>query len=205
MRSHLRMTPAISAHSLPSCPALYQASALPFFQAMIKSYVTRGRRSMTIDTTIPELDTLQESATTFRDLINESRFHHSLFQQRAKFNLVCSAMDIIDDILFALHSYTRNDHSDQGLAYLEIFGVLQALSVQQDAVSKLHKLITGVPVDLENTYTDIQAICDTRVRVAGHPVGAASLEFISSFATRFPSGDLSSGNLIRLGHIRLST
>jgi hypothetical protein len=83
---------------------------------------------------IPELDALQKLVSRFRDLINEPRRHHALFQRQRDFNFVCSAMDIIDDILFALRSYTKQHHNDQGLAYLEIFGVLQALSVQQDAV-----------------------------------------------------------------------
>lgn len=80
-------------------------------------------------------------------------------------------MDIIDDILFALHSYTHNDHNDQGLAYLETFGVLQSLFVQQDAVSKLHKVITGHSSDLEKEYPDLKVVRDVRIRVAGHPVG----------------------------------
>ena len=120
---------------------------------------------------LPELTALQKSASKFRELVNEPRLHYSLFSQPKKFNLVCSAMDVIDDILFALHSYIQSDHQNQGLAYLEIFGVLQSLTVQQDAVSKLYKLVRGTPVDLEKEFPNLRAVRETRIRVAGHPVG----------------------------------
>ena len=122
------------------------------------------------DMQIPELDQLQDSVSRFRELINEPRRHYALFQRRKDFNDVCSAMDIIGDILFALGSYIKSPHNDQGLAYLEIFGVLQGLIVQQDAVRQLHKIITGEKIDLETVYPDIKAIRGTRNRTAGHPV-----------------------------------
>ena len=88
-------------------------------------------------------------------------------------------MDILDDILMALRSYAAHDHKDQGLAYLEIFGVLQGLSVQQDAVMKLHRIVTGISLDLEATSADVKEVRETRVRVAGHPVGGkASSHFM---------------------------
>lgn len=128
---------------------------------------------------IAELDTLQDSATHFRDLVNEPQFHHTLFQQTKKFDLVCSAMDIIDDTIFALRSYAQHNQDDQGLAYLEIFGVLQTLIMQQDAVRVLYKIVAGSPIDLEGQYPDIKTIRDTRIRVAGHPVGGlASSHFL---------------------------
>jgi hypothetical protein len=112
-------------------------------------------------------------------MVNESRLHHTLFQQTKQFNLLCSAMDIIDDIIFALRSYANHQHDDQGLAYLEIFGVLQSLCVQQDAVRELFKIINGSSVDLENVYPDIKTVRDARIRVAGHPVGGlASSHFL---------------------------
>lgn len=88
-------------------------------------------------------------------------------------------MDVVDDVLFALDSYKNNQHDDQGIAYLEIYGVLQALSIQQDAVRELHKIVTGRSVDLESVYPDVQAIRDILVKAAGHPVtGRQSSHFV---------------------------
>jgi hypothetical protein len=79
-------------------------------------------------------------------------------------------MDILDDTALALHSYVSHGHSDQGLAYLEAFGVLQALTIQQDAVRKLHEILTGASINLEAAYPELKEVRDIRVRVAGHPV-----------------------------------
>lgn len=134
---------------------------------------------MSTDRAVPELDTLQQLASEVRELVNEPRRHHALYTSTTKFNFVCSAMDIIDDIVSALSSYIRHEHDDQGLAYLEIFGVLQSLCVQQDAVRALFVAIIGAPIDLEATYSDVRIVRDMRVRVAGHPVGGrASSHFL---------------------------
>jgi hypothetical protein len=121
--------------------------------------------------TVSELETLQASISRFRDLINMPRRHYALMQRRRDFLFACSAMDILDDTVMAMRSYARHRHSDQGLAYLEAFGVLQSLRVQQDAVCRLHRIVTDVPIDLAAAYPDIGEVRDISVRVAGHPVG----------------------------------
>lgn len=122
------------------------------------------------DMAIEQLKLLSDFDVTFRGLVNDAHRHYSLRQKRADFNRVCSAMDIIEDITFALSSYIKHKNDDQGLAYLHIFGVLQSLCVQQDAVRMLHKVINGDCLDLEDTYEDIKEIRDIRNKVAGHPV-----------------------------------
>src|SRR6266545_1500211 len=130
----------------------------------------------------PRLRLLEGSVSRFRDLVNTPRRHHALVQRQRDFVLACSAMDILDDTILALNSYVKRDHQDQGLAYLEIFGVLQALSVQQDAVTKLYRIITGKPINLEALYPDIKEVREIRVRVAGHPVGGKAA---SHFMVRY--------------------
>ena len=130
-----------------------------------------------------QLGQLEASISKVRDLINAARRHDSLLQQANDFRLVCSAMDMIDDTIMALTSYIDHDQQDQGQAYLEIFGVLQAMAVQQDAVRKLHRVVTGTCPDLEATYPDVKEIRDIRVRVVGHPVGGKKDS--SHFLTRY--------------------
>ena len=103
-----------------------------------------------------QLGQLETLVSRMRDTVNAPRRHYSLIQQRNDFLLVCSAMDIIGDTIMALRSYVGRDHDDQGQAYLEIFGVLQALTVQQDAVRQLHRILTGTCLDLEATSADIK-------------------------------------------------
>lgn len=117
------------------------------------------------------LGRLQDSSSKLRELVNSPRRHHALLQRRRDFNLLCSAMDILDDTILALISYLSRDHDDKGLAYLEIFGVLQSLVVQQDSAMALHKILVGTPLDLASTSADAKAVREMRVRVAGHPAG----------------------------------
>jgi hypothetical protein len=128
------------------------------------------------------LSQLETLVSQVRDLVNAPRRNHSLLQRRNDFLVVCSAMDILDDTAMALNSYVEGDHDDQGQAYLEIFGVLQALTVQQDAVRQLHRVTRGICLDLEAASADVKEIRDIRVRVAGHPVGGKSS---SHFLTRY--------------------
>lgn len=109
-------------------------------------------------------------SATFRGLVNDEHRHYSLRQKSADLNKVCSAMDIIGDVTFALSSYIEHKNDNQGLAYLHIFGVLQSLYIQQDAVRILYEVINGDLLDLEKTYPDIKKIRNIRNKVAGHPV-----------------------------------
>lgn len=120
---------------------------------------------------INEIDSFQKSITIFRDLVNKPRRHHALSQHEKNFSSICSALDNLDDTLLALYSYTKSPHHDKGRAYLEIFGVLQSLCVQQDAVTKLYEIIMGTSINLQARYDDIKDIRDIRIRAVGHPVG----------------------------------
>ena len=55
-------------------------------------------------------------------------------------HMLCSCMDTIEDTEEALESFLKLDidSSDEGRNYLRIYGALQALFVQQDAVKNLH-------------------------------------------------------------------
>jgi hypothetical protein len=80
------------------------------------------------------------------DYVNEPRVHASLFADNARFRQACSAMDMIDDTSQALRAYAElcNSDVDKGTAYLVVFGALQVLYVQQDAVFWLCKSL-GFP------------------------------------------------------------
>lgn len=132
--------------------------------------------------TAEKVDKLEELSTCFRDLINLPRRHYNLSHGTNSFYQLCSAMDIIGDICLALRSYLENDHDDQGLAYLEIFGVLNSLNIQQDAVRRLYKIILASEIDLEQEYPRIREIRKARIHVAGHPVtGDGASHFLVRF------------------------
>lgn len=71
-----------------------------------------------------------------RDYVNDPRIHSLLFADQPRFSRSCSAMDMIGDTAQALRAYLAVPVSgaDHGMSYLLVFGVLQVLYVQQDAV-----------------------------------------------------------------------
>lgn len=102
-----------------------------------------------------------------RDLINIPRRHARLCADRAKFNQLCSALDVLGDTQLAIDAYLHLSDTAQGDAdlYLSTYGVLQALVLQQDAVAH-------VADSLRLPYAPdagLKEIREVRNNAAGHP------------------------------------
>ena len=110
---------------------------------------------------------LNERISEIRDLINSSRKQHQLLQDSALWYMLCSCMDTIADTEEALESFLKKDtdSSDKGRNYLRIYGALQALFVQQEAVANLHESLK-IPY-IENS--SLEKIRHIRIDAAGHP------------------------------------
>jgi hypothetical protein len=91
------------------------------------------------------VEELINAVRDIRDHVNEPRTHARLFAERPRFNRACSAMDMIGDTAQALRAYLNlsaaDDDRDHGTSYLVVFGALQVLFVQQDAVFWLCKAL----------------------------------------------------------------
>ena len=85
-------------------------------------------------------------------------------------------MDMIEDLEYALESYLTEDseNAETGRKYLLIFGALQALYVQQDAIKNLHKAL-NIPYTMDISIEEIREI---RNDAAGHPTNRKNKEFI---------------------------
>jgi hypothetical protein len=116
------------------------------------------------------------------DYVNERRVHTALYADNARFRQVCSAMDMITDTSQALRSYGQlcATDVDLGIKYLGVFGALQVLYVQQDAVFWLCKNL-GFPTavaafsgpDKWIRAKGNEALCEVRNlrhSSVGHPV-----------------------------------
>ncbi len=110
---------------------------------------------------------LNERISEIRDLINSSRKQHQLLQDSALWYMLCSCMDTIGDTEEALESFLKKDtdSSDKGRNYLRIYGALQALFVQQEAIKNLHEALK-IPYTEEASLEKIRHI---RIDAAGHP------------------------------------
>ena len=110
---------------------------------------------------------LDKRVKGIRDLINSPRKQNALRQDEAFWLMLCSCMDTIQDTEAALEGFLTGDADsyDRGRRYLHIYGALQALFVQQDAVENLQ---TSLEIQ-DSREACIQKIRDIRNYATGHP------------------------------------
>ena len=111
-----------------------------------------------------------------RDLINSPRKQNELLGKNALWLMLCSCMDTIQDTEIALESYLTEDidNSQRGKNYLNTYGALQALFVQQDAVENLHTAL-GIPYVEDSSLKQIREI---RNDAAGHPTNRGNKKIV---------------------------
>jgi|SRR5271169_9664 len=105
------------------------------------------------------------------------QFHHSAAgpdfffkdEHADEYAAYYTSMYLIQDTGEAVWKHLRRGFSGDPLtAYLEFWGVMQALTIQQDAVRELHNAVVG-SFPVTSTLSGWQAIRDTRNLCAGHP------------------------------------
>jgi len=103
-----------------------------------------------------------------RDIINNPRKRHFLLKNIKFWNQMCSSLDVIGDTELAINSFLTNDFPDDtGEKYIRVYGVLQALFIQQDAVEHLCESLS-MPVKI-NGHQDLADIRNIRNESIGHP------------------------------------
>ena len=122
---------------------------------------------------------LHERIDEIQDLIDEPHMKHSLNRGSTSYLMFQSCIGAIKITGMALESYLKRDadSSDVGVEFLNMFGVFQALYVQQDAVRNLH-------VALNISYTmdpSIEKIRDIRHDAAGHPTNRGGKKAFNFF------------------------
>lgn len=112
------------------------------------------------------MQTISELEQELRRLINIPRKQYSLLKDTASWNMLCSCLDTIGDTEFAIDSYLKKaDVSDTGEKYLIVYGVLQALFIQQDATKNLAEAL-GIEFNPEPFLSNIREIRNASI---GHP------------------------------------
>lgn len=119
-------------------------------------------------------NSLDSQINRIRDLINSPRKQHALLQDSALWYMLCSCMDTIGDTEYALESFIKEDtnSSDTGRNYLLIYGALQALFVQQEAVRNLHEALKISYIE-DSSLKEIRKI---HRDVVGHPTKRGNKE-----------------------------
>ena len=113
-------------------------------------------------------NTVQSQINRIRDLINIPWKHYGLRQDRALFPQLCSALDVIGDTEEAITAFeTKELGGSKAAHYLAVYGLLQAMFVQQDAVFNLCELL-GVEERIQD-YPELKEIREVRNVSVGHP------------------------------------
>jgi len=112
------------------------------------------------------MTTISELESEIRDIINNPRRQYVLLQNSAAWNMLCSYLDVIGDTELAFDaSLRKRGVEDDVEKYLLVYGALQALFIQQDAVRNLTEA-------LNISYTPdplLEHIREIRNDSIGHP------------------------------------
>jgi hypothetical protein len=111
---------------------------------------------------------IDEHARRFRDTVNIPEIHDQLVKRgKRSFEQLCASMDVLGDTEEALSAYFAGlaTKHDQGTLYLITYGLLQALILQQDALTHAAESI-GFRYVLTPELKDIREV---RNNAIGHP------------------------------------
>lgn len=112
---------------------------------------------------ISKLGSLEDSV---RDHINTHRYQQELISDLDRWNQICSSLDTFGDTLIAINDYINSDYPEKtGLKYIQTYGVLQAMFIQQDAMSNLAEAFK-LSYEISERLKSIRAIRNASI---GHP------------------------------------
>ena len=103
-----------------------------------------------------------------RDLINYTRIQSEVMKNSADWIRLCSSLDIIGDTQLAISAFNIENLGDDlmdGNDYLQVYGLLQATFLQQDAVKHI-SLSLGFNFNLSSHLKNIREIRNDTI---GHP------------------------------------
>jgi len=118
-------------------------------------------------------DEFNQSVSEIRDVINDNLAFHTHLAKTEEWSQICSALDTLDDTALAMDAYWSvqfdPDAQNNGSAYLFIYGLLQAMCLQQNAIMSLAKCF-DLTIKVANEYPFMAQVREHRDWAVGHPV-----------------------------------
>ncbi|MGZ0709103.1 hypothetical protein ACWPKO_12290 [Coraliomargarita sp. W4R53] len=109
---------------------------------------------------------IEKNIDQIRDYINSPRLQFILMSKVKDWHLVCSSLDTLGDSSFAVKSYNNMHYPENvGERYLLLYGTLQALFLQRDAVKHIAESFNFTISNQPNIKQAIEA----RNNAIGHP------------------------------------
>jgi hypothetical protein len=112
---------------------------------------------------------IQGLLSSIRDFIQHPRRLDPLLRDKPGWNVLASAMDVVSDTESAITSYELCDYTDKGTLYLVLYGLLQAMYVQQDGLENLVRVLEGNEQYRIETEPEAEFIRRVRHNAVGHP------------------------------------
>ncbi len=111
-----------------------------------------------------------ENIDNIRDLINHPWKQNILIQDKIIWNKLCSSLDAIEDAQHSINFYDdlKDFNAHEG-GYLYIYGLLQSIYVQQDAIKSLKFSLFNIEINFKIDYPDLYYIREIRNKTIGHP------------------------------------
>lgn len=107
-----------------------------------------------------------ELEQTIRSIFNIPRRHKESRESHAQFLQACSSLDAIGDTEYAIEEYAANaPKCGKGMTYVLVYGLLQAIFLQQDAIKHL-AVGLGLLFELPE---ELKAVRELRNDAIGHP------------------------------------
>ncbi len=129
----------------------------------------RRENSLKIVMVKPSNESVSSLMNQLRKRVNSSIFLSNIKRHNFDWDKVCASMDTIEDTQMAVESYQIvPETEDEGKLYLEIYGLFQAMYMQQDAIENITD-----GLNVETIKPDFKSLAHnprmTRNRYFGHP------------------------------------
>lgn len=116
----------------------------------------------------PSSRSVDDICREIRDLANTAVFIQNIKRHGFNWDLTWAAMDTIEDTQLAIGSFEIDSESkDTGKEYLKVYGLFQAIFMQQDAVKNLAEGLNLAKVDIA-TDSKASAVRELRNKYFGH-------------------------------------
>ena len=115
--------------------------------------------------------TIHEQSQSIRDIVFNPLMEHLFLKSNADRFQIAACLDTIEDAHLAVEEYRQLDFSnnqpDKGKLYLAVYGVLQGIFLQQDALMNLANAL-HFPCQIDD-YQVLKQIREIRNQSVGHP------------------------------------
>ena len=116
-------------------------------------------------------ETIQKLSLSVRDIVTDPGMEHMFMDSAVRRYRIACCMDTVEDAQLAVEAYRRLESSsegaDKGKLYLVVYGVLQAIFIQQDALRNLACAL-DFPYEI-GSYSGLKEVREVRNQIVGHP------------------------------------